>query len=94
MEPNTEERMEWTAPEWFTAANRWYVEGHQGCASCHGQHCVFRSEWGLRVEYYCSECDFSACHDRHTGSYFVNLGISSHVPGAVLRGDGLCEATP
>jgi hypothetical protein len=60
--------------EWFAAAARGYVEAHQGCPCCGNQHCVFRSEWGARVEYYCSACDFSACHDRQTGHCYAAPG--------------------
>ena len=48
-----------TAEEWFAEASRWYVEGHQGCPSCHAAHCVFRSEWGARVEYH----EWPGAHD-------------------------------
>jgi hypothetical protein len=60
--------------EWFAAAARGYVEAHQGCPCCGHQHCVFRSEWGPRVEFYCSACDFSACHDRQTGRCYAAPG--------------------
>jgi hypothetical protein len=52
-----------TADEWFAEALHWYVEGHQGCPCCQTQHCVFRSQWGARVEFYCTTCDFSAARD-------------------------------
>jgi hypothetical protein len=63
--------------EWFAEAMRWYVEAHQGCPCCGSQHCVFRSEWGPRVEYYCSSCDFSACQDRQTGHCYAALGAEN-----------------
>jgi hypothetical protein len=85
-------KTEWTADQWFAEASRWYVEGHQGCASCHGRHCVFRSEWGSRVEYHCTACDFSACHDAQTGQSFVAFG-EPRAP-APLAGDELCRAQP
>jgi hypothetical protein len=52
-----------TPDEWFAEAVRWYLEGHQGCPSCRQSHCVFRSRWGTRVEYYCTTCDFSVAQD-------------------------------
>jgi hypothetical protein len=81
-----------TAVEWFEDAARWYIEGHQGCVSCGGQHCVFRSEWGARVEYYCSACDFSVCHDRQTGRYFAAAGDGPPERDFLLGGDASeCE---
>jgi hypothetical protein len=80
-----------TAVEWFVDAARWYVEGHQGCVSCGGQHCVFRSEWGERVEYYCSACDFSVCHDGQTGHYFAAAGDGAPTGDGLLGGDPECE---
>jgi hypothetical protein len=71
--------------EWFERAAAWYVEGHQGCACCGGRHCVFRSEWGLRVEYYCSVCDFSACHDLRTDHYYATPGDGHGLLGMVLE---------
>jgi hypothetical protein len=52
-----------TAEEWFNDAVRWYLEGHQGCPCCQAHHCVFRSVWGLRIEYHCTACDFSVARD-------------------------------
>ena len=52
--------------KWFEEAARCYVEGHQACPWCGERHCVFRSEWGGRVEYHCSACDFSARRDEQT----------------------------
>ena len=78
--------------EWFLAATRWYVQGHQGCPSCQAQHCVFRSEHGPRVEFYCTACDFSACHDVQTGSYFAVMGEGRHGPGALLGAEELWAA--
>jgi hypothetical protein len=75
------ENAERTPAEWFAEALRWYVQGHQGCACCHAQHCVFRSEYGLRTEYYCTACDFSACHDGATDRYFATPG---EPPGLLL----------
>jgi hypothetical protein len=63
-----------TAVEWFEEAARCFVDDHQGCPSCAGQHCVFRSDWGERVEFYCSLCDFSVCQDRRNGSYVAIAG--------------------
>jgi hypothetical protein len=63
--------------EWFSEAARWYLEGHQGCPCCRQQHCVFRSQWGWRIEYYCTACDFS-----------VSLDVQSKQCTA-SRGDGV-----
>jgi hypothetical protein len=60
---HTEKR---TAAEWFEAARGAYIESHQGCARCGRQHCVFRCDWGQRVEYHCTACDFSASYDEET----------------------------
>jgi hypothetical protein len=68
-----------TAAEWFAEALRWYLEGHQGCPCCHRRHCVFRSEWGCRIEFHCTECDFSASWDGLTDT-------ASSTPGT-LRDD-------
>jgi hypothetical protein len=76
-----------TPVEWFVEAARWYVEGHQGCASCGGQHCVFQSSWGHRIEYYCSACDFSTCHDRQTGRYFASPGDGRQLAETLLNHD-------
>jgi hypothetical protein len=80
-------RAERTAAEWFVAAARWHVEGHQGCIYCGGRHCVFRSEGQGRVEYYCSACDFSACHDQRTGQYVAVPGEHNEVPDLVLNAE-------
>lgn len=79
-----------TAVEWFEEAERWYVEGHQGCACCGRQHCVFRSEWNQRVEYYCSVCDFSACHDAATGRCFAVVGEGLRRPDVEADSAVLC----
>jgi hypothetical protein len=73
-----------TPAEWFYAAARCYLEQHQGCAACGGQHCVFRSRWGSRTEYYCSACDFSACHDADSGRCFASEGDGHQLAEALL----------
>jgi hypothetical protein len=70
--------------QWFEDAERWYRDEHQGCPCCRARHCVFRSEWGGRVEYYCTSCDFSACHDRPTGRWFAVAGADRGQPVAIL----------
>jgi hypothetical protein len=92
MGPIVEARADRAPSEWFADATRWYLQGHQGCAHCRGQHCVFRSEYGTRVEYYCTACDFSACHDRQTNRYFAALGEKEHQSSALLGADALWEA--
>lgn len=65
---------EWSAEQWYAEAKRWYVEQHQGCPHCQTRHCVFRSQWGKRIEYQCTCCDFSTAHDHETGRYLVDAG--------------------
>jgi hypothetical protein len=60
--------------EWFEAAERSYGRDHQGCPSCRKTHCVFRSQWGTRAEYYCTACDFSAASDATTGEALYSPG--------------------
>jgi hypothetical protein len=79
-----------TPLEWYEEAVRSYVEGHQGCASCGTQHCVFQSRWGQRIEYYCSACDFSTCFDGQTGRYFAVIG-DGRALGDTLFGPGPFE---
>src|SRR6266568_2548156 len=86
MLPQGEKRTEKTAAEWFAEAMRWYVQGHQGCAYCRASHCVFRSVYGARVEYYCTACDFSACQDEATGRAFATPGEQGDRPPAALLG--------
>jgi hypothetical protein len=74
-----------TAVDWFTAAARWHLEGHQGCAFCGGKHCVYRTEERGRVEYYCSTCDFSVSHDPRTGQYAAIPGTHNEVPDIILN---------
>jgi len=62
------------ARDWFHAAAHCYVEGHQACARCGERHCVLRAEWGSRIEYHCSACDFSVSHDQQTGRSFMAAG--------------------
>jgi len=60
--------------DWYAQAERAYVEQHQGCPSCGGQHCVFRSVWDHRIEYYCSLCDFAVCRNQATGVCMATPG--------------------
>jgi hypothetical protein len=83
-----------TPAEWFQQAARWYVEGHQGCIWCGGQYCVFQSEWGARVEYYCSHCEFSACHDHKTGNFFASPGNEHRGPVPLADGLALASVKP
>jgi hypothetical protein len=76
-----------TPAEWYQEAVRCYVEGHQACPNCGARHCVFQSHWGPRVEYYCSACDFSTCHDAQTGRYFAAIGDGRQLAEALLDGD-------
>jgi hypothetical protein len=72
-----------TLAEWFLAAAEFYLV-HQGCAACGSQHCVFQSNWGARTEFFCSACDFSACHDADTGQYFASEGDGRQLAEALL----------
>ena len=60
--------------EWYREADRRYLVAHQACALCDGHHCVFRSEGAGRVEYSCSACGFSVCHERRTSSFVAAAG--------------------
>jgi hypothetical protein len=72
--------------DWYDAAVRCYLEGHQACPRCGRRHCVFRASWGARTEYYCSACDFSACHDGQTNRYFASAGDGRQLAEALLGG--------
>jgi hypothetical protein len=80
--------------QWFAEAVRCYLEAHQGCPCCGNQHCVFRSEWGARVEYYCSACDFSTCEDHQTGRCYAVLGEGNTQPCGVFSVPDLVAALP
>jgi hypothetical protein len=73
-----------TPAEWYEAAEQWHVEQHQGCPCCCDRHCVFRSEWGERVEYHCTACDFSTSRDRRTGRCFTATDAARERPSTVL----------
>ncbi len=60
--------------EWYREADRQYVAAHQACAVCEEQHCVFRFEGAGRVEYSCSACGFSVCHESRTSAYIAAAG--------------------
>jgi hypothetical protein len=72
--------------EWFQQAVRSYEEEHQACAHCRNRHCVFRSCWGKRIEYYCSACDFSASHDGATARYYATLGDGRQLAASLFNG--------
>ncbi len=73
-----------TPGEWFEAAEHFQLHEHQGCPCCLNRHCVFRSEWDGRVEYYCTACDFSASHDPRTGRCFSTAASGRERPPMVL----------
>jgi hypothetical protein len=83
-----------TPLEWYEAAEAWHVQEHQGCPCCCGRHCVFRSEWGDRIEYYCTACDFSASQDRRTGRYFTTAEAGRDRPSTLLENLSLCSGEP
>ncbi len=63
-----------SAHEWFEEAARCYVEGHQACAWCGGQHRVFKAVRSGRLEYYCKDCDFYVSRDAATGKCCAEPG--------------------
>jgi hypothetical protein len=60
--------------DWYAQAARAYLVRHQGCPCCEGQHCVFRSVSGSRIEYYCSRCEFAVCRDQASGACIATPG--------------------
>lgn len=72
--------------EWYHEAARVYVEGHQACAWCGGQHQVYQKTRGHRVEYYCPACDFYTFYDQQSGQYFAVPGRDGvpHAPQASM----------
>jgi hypothetical protein len=79
-----------TPAEWYEAAESWHTEHHQGCPCCRACHCVFRSEWGERVEYHCTACDFSASRDQRTGRCFTTSEVGREQPSTLLDDLQLC----
>jgi hypothetical protein len=73
-----------SAGDWFEAAERCYVQHHQGCARCGRQHCVLRSKWGPRTEYHCADCDFSVSRDAESGACMMAAGDRHGLPGVAL----------
>jgi hypothetical protein len=73
-------RIEWTASEWFQRAAQAYVQGHQACVWCGGSHRVYRNERSGCVEYFCSDCEFYAIHDRNQNRYLSAPGQPSAAP--------------
>jgi hypothetical protein len=76
-----------TPLEWYQEAVRAYAEGHQACPQCGAQHCVFRSQWGQRIEYYCSACDFSTCRDGQTGQCVAVIGDGRQLADSLFGDD-------
>jgi hypothetical protein len=76
--------------EWFEAAARCHLVGHQACASCGERYCVFRTESDTYLEYYCSACDFSVCRDLRGGRTFVwdQCAPRPQAPAILLSGLG------
>jgi hypothetical protein len=74
--------------DWFRAAMDCYVVEHQGCPCCRERHCVFRSFWGKRIEYYCSVCEFSVCLDAATGACYFTAGDRERADAGVLDAVG------
>ena len=63
--------------QWFDDAARCYVEKHQGCPWCGGQHRVYHLVRGTEQTYTCQNCDFQAQVDGATAEY-------SHIVGENL----------
>ncbi len=82
-----------TPAQWFEEAVRWYVDAHQGCPCCGERHCVYRSAWGSRIEYYCTACDFSACLDEQTGRHYAAPGDGSERPAGIFNHTHLYSAS-
>jgi len=80
------------ADEWFADVLRWYIEEHQGCPCCEGRHCVFRAEWGTRVEFYCTACDFSAARDSKSNRCSAAGGDSPPALDLLVDGEQPWEA--
>ena len=80
-----------TPQDWYVEAERCHVEEHQGCPCCGARHCVFCSQWGDRVEYHCTACDFSASRDPRTGRHFTTAETGRERPRTVL--DGLARSS-
>jgi hypothetical protein len=84
MRGNAERVLGRTPAEWFAEAVRWYLEGHQACPCCRHRHCVFRSQWGTRIEYHCTSCDFSVAQDAASHRCTATRGEGLHGPGVLL----------
>lgn len=80
-----------TPCEWFHEATRSYVEGHQACAWCGGQHRVFKSRHDERIEYSCIDCHFYVCHDTVNDSYEAEPGQPALSAEAVTSGDTILD---
>jgi len=72
------------AADWFQAACQSFLENHQGCPCCNHQHCVIRSEWNTRIEFYCTECDFSVAWDYRLERFLLTLGQADYQPPAIV----------
>ncbi len=60
--------------EWYSLAEKCYLEKHQGCAWCGGSHRVFCTKEGDRTSYYCQACDSQASYDRASRKYHFLAG--------------------
>jgi hypothetical protein len=76
--------IERSAADWLLAAMDCYVVEHQGCPYCHERHCVFRSLWAKRIDFYCSTCEFAVCLDGQTGTCHATPGNKNAVVAFVL----------
>jgi hypothetical protein len=83
-----------TSDEWFADALRWYTEEHQGCPCCQGRHCVFRAQWGTRIEFYCTACDFSAARDSQLNRCTASGCDSPPALDSLFEGDWPFEVWP
>ncbi len=78
-----------SACDWYKEAARCYLEGHQACAWCGGQHQVFKIKTATGVEYHCNQCDFRAGYDRHLDRHTVIPGETSGKRAPATMHDGL-----
>jgi len=73
-----------TPQEWFEEAARCYLEKHQGCAWCGGQHRVYQLVQEQQVVYYCYGCEFRAGHDKQVGNFFSFPGQETRKPKTTM----------
>jgi hypothetical protein len=74
-----------TPPQWYAEAARCYVEEHQGCPWCGGQHRVHQVRQGQKISFACQRCDFQVSFDGQTGRFHMIPGEDlSNIPETML----------